>query len=637
MRSFTTTLAYFQTILLINGTVNTSAFVVLPSRSITTKLHAGRAPTGAELLKKTFDDASASAETISASKSSGGDAPNFFSYVSEDKKVSDLIGKLADASDNKSQYGIKGDTPTLASFFSNNDNIQQLGSVSKQNAAALKDSLNQVSPALENTLGAISKSFADLTATLSGFGNSFSQLKSSSTNGAGGDLAGKFNGFWDSLQIAENGPIYVAGVAILVAGLNNRAKGNEVAEAQAKVIEAADAAELAAKGANLTKQLAENADAAASKKAEELIAEKRTIELEVSKLKLESTKALETADKATKDASFAKEKSRALDIEASKKASEVKIDKEMMEVTISKLKVENTMAKEAAETATKEVSIAKEAVEKTNAEASSKAKGFEAEKETMEAEMSKLKAEITKATEEASIAKETVEKTNAEASSKAKGFEGEKETMEAEMSKLKAEITKATEEASIAKETVEKTNAEASSKARGFEAEKETMEAEMSKLKAEITKAAETSQDAAAKEASISKEMTESIDAKARDEVKALEAEKEMMKAEILKLQAGTTELKRAVELLTMTAKEKIATSTASEKTAAELLMEETNKGTRFVAKTSAGSEGNPWGSLKESTLKGRTKIQLTAYLEERNIDVTGMKKADLVNKIINL
>jgi len=591
MRSFTTTLAYFQTILLINGTVNTSAFVVLPSRSITTKLHAGRAPTGAELLKKTFDDASASAETISASKSSGGDAPNFFSYVSEDKKVSDLIGKLADASDNKSQYGIKGDTPTLASFFSNNDNIQQLGSVSKQNAAALKDSLNQVSPALENTLGAISKSFADLTATLSGFGNSFSQLKSSSTNGAGGDLAGKFNGFWDSLQIAENGPIYVAGVAILVAGLNNRAKGNEVAEAQAKVIEAADAAELAAKGANLTKQLAENADAAASKKAEELIAEKRTIELEVSKLKLESTKALETADKATKDASFAKEKSRALDIEASKKASEVKIDKEMMEVTISKLKVENTMAKEAAETATKEVSIAKEAVEKTNAEASSKAKGLEVEKETMEAEMSKLKAEITKATEEASIAKEAVEKTNAEASSKAKGLE----------------------------------------------VEKETMEAEMSKLKAEITKAAETSQDAAAKEASISKEMTESIDAKARDEVKALEAEKEMMKAEILKLQAGTTELKRAVELLTMTAKEKIATSTASEKTAAELLMEETNKGTRFVAKTSAGSEGNPWGSLKESTLKGRTKIQLTAYLEERNIDVTGMKKADLVNKIINL
>lgn len=43
-------------------------------------------------------------------------------------------------------------------------------------------------------------------------------------------------------------------------------------------------------------------------------------------MKLESSKAIETADKATKDATFAKQKSRALDIEASKKASEVKID-----------------------------------------------------------------------------------------------------------------------------------------------------------------------------------------------------------------------------------------------------------------------------------------------------------------------
>jgi len=525
MRSFTTTLAYFQTILLINGSINTSAFVVLPSRSVSTKLHAGRAPTGAELLKKTIDDASASAESLSASKVKGGDAPNFFSYVSEDKKVSDLIGKLADATDNKAQYGIKGDTPTLASFFGDNDNLQQLGSISKQNAAAVKDSLS-----------AISKSFA-------GIGNSFSQ--SSSTNGSGVDFAGKFNGFWDSLQIAENGPIYVAGVAILVAGLNNRAKNDEVTEAQAKVIEAANAAELAAKGASLTKQLAESADADARKKAEELIAEKKTIELEVSKLKLESSKAIETADKATKDATFAKQKSRALDIEASKKASEVKIDQEMMEVAISKLKVENTIAKEAAETATKE--------------------------------------------------------------------------------------------ASIAKETAEKTNAEASSKAKGLEAEKVTMEAEISKLKADITNAAETSQAASAKEASISKEMTESIDAKARDEVKALEAEKEMMQAEILKLQAGTTELKRVVELLTATAKEKIATSTAPTKTAAELLMEETNTDTKFVVKTSAGSEDNPWGLLKESTLKGRNKLQLTAYLEERNIDVTGMKKSDLVNKIMSL
>jgi len=210
MRSFTTSLAYFQTILLINGSVNTSAFVVLPSRSISTRLHAGSAPTGAELLKKTIDDAAASASSISATKPSGG-------------------------------------------------------------------------------------------------------------NGAGVDIASNFNAFWDSLQITENGAVYVAGLAVFVAGLNNRAKGKEVAEAQAKAIEAADAAELAAKGASLTKQLAENACAEASKKAEQLLVEKKAIEVEVSKLKLESAKAIETADKSTKDATSAKEKSRALDIEATKK------------------------------------------------------------------------------------------------------------------------------------------------------------------------------------------------------------------------------------------------------------------------------------------------------------------------------
>jgi len=584
MRSFTTSLAYFQTILLINGSVNTSAFVVLPSRSISTRLHAGSAPTGAELLKKTIDDAAASASSISATKPSGGDAPTFFSYVSEKKEASDLMGKLADAVDRKDLYGIKGDTPTLADFFSGNENIQQLGSVSKQNAAAIKESLTKVSPALENTLGSFSKYFA-------GLGDSFSQLKSSSSNGAGVDIASNFNAFWDSLQITENGAVYVAGLAVFVAGLNNRAKGKEVAEAQAKAIEAADAAELAAKGASLTKQLAENACAEASKKAEQLLAEKKAIELEVSKLKLESAKAIETADKSTKDATSAKEKSRALDIEATKKMSEVKIDKEMMEATISKLKLESTVAKEAAEIATKEASIAKEMAEKTNSEVSSKAKGLEAGKRASELEVSKLKLEVAKTKEEASIAKEMTEKTNAEVSSKAKGLE----------------------------------------------AEKELLKAEVSKLKAEITRAEETSQNAAARETSIMEEMTESIDAKVRDKVKALEAEKNMMKAEITKLQAGTTELKRVVELLTVTAKEKIATSTAPAKTAAELLTEETNKDTKFVVETSAGSEDNPWGLLKESTLKGRNKSQLAAYLEERNIDVNGMKKADLVNKILNL
>jgi len=636
MRSSTIILAYFQMILLINGSINTSAFVVLSSRSFTTKLHAGGAPTAGELLKKTIDDVSASSASISSTKTSGGDAPNFFSYVSEEKQVSDLIGKLADAADSKDKYGIKGDTPTLANFFGDGEKFQQLGSVSKQNAAAIKDSLAQVSPALENTLGSISKSFADLAANLSGFGNTFSQLKSSGSSGSGVDFAAKFNGFWDSLQITENGPFYVAGVAILVAGLNNRSKESEVVEAKAKATEAADAAELAAKGASLAKKLAESADVEASKKAEELKAEKRTVELEVSKLKIESTKAIEAADKATKDARFEKEKSRTLDVEATKKAGVIRIDKELMEAKIAKLKVENTMAKEAAEIITKEASIAKKMAEKTNAEANSKAKELEAEKEMMEAEVSKLKAGITKATEEANITKEMAEKNNAESGSKTKELEAEREMMEAEVSKLKAGITKATEEASIAKEIGEKTNAEAGSKTKELEAEREMLEAEVSKLKAGIMKAAETSQ-TAAKEASMSNDMAESADAKAMDKVNELEAEKVTMKVEILKLQAETIDLKRVVELLTVSSKEKTARSNTPTKTATELLMEETNNNMKSAVKTSGESGDNPWGSLKESTLKGRNKSQLTAYLEERNIDVTGMKKSDLVSTILNL
>jgi translation initiation factor IF-2 len=60
--------------------------------------------------------------------------------------------------------------------------------------------------------------------------------------------------------------------------------------------------------------------------------------------------------------------------------------------------------------------------------------------------------------------------------------------------------------------------------------------------------------------------------------------------------------------------------------------------------RTKKGSESppsdeisNPWGSLKESTLKRKTVAELTEYLTEREIDVEGLTKTELVGTIQNL
>lgn len=45
----------------------------------------------------------------------------------------------------------------------------------------------------------------------------------------------------------------------------------------------------------------------------------------------------------------------------------------------------------------------------------------------------------------------------------------------------------------------------------------------------------------------------------------------------------------------------------------------------------------NPWGSLKESTLKRKTVAQLTEYLNERKVDVEGLSKIDMVGTIQKL
>jgi hypothetical protein len=55
------------------------------------------------------------------------------------------------------------------------------------------------------------------------------------------------------------------------------------------------------------------------------------------------------------------------------------------------------------------------------------------------------------------------------------------------------------------------------------------------------------------------------------------------------------------------------------------------------AATAPASDNANPWGVLKESTLKRKTIAQLTAYLNERKVDVEGFSKAELVGTIQKL
>lgn len=57
----------------------------------------------------------------------------------------------------------------------------------------------------------------------------------------------------------------------------------------------------------------------------------------------------------------------------------------------------------------------------------------------------------------------------------------------------------------------------------------------------------------------------------------------------------------------------------------------------KVLASTDGAENVNPWGVLKESTLKRKTIAQLSAYLLERDVDVSGLSKTDLVGTIQSL
>jgi len=474
MSSTILTLACYWMVLSVNSFVNTSAFVVISSRVVTTQLQAGDTPSAFELLESKVVDARISAPPRTPS---GESAPDFFSYISKESKLKDIsIGKDDIAALNDSLKS-----------FSNSVKIgggsanSELQSVTKQNVAAIMGSIKGTSQSIQESISGGGENANDLSVT--------------------------FNAFWDSLQIVEYGPLYVAGIAVLAAGISSRNNVREVSEAKAKAIEAVEAAEIAVKDASRTKELAKSADAEVSRKTEEFMSEKRGMEEEVSKLKSESTTAFEAAEKANK-------------------------------AEISKLESEITESRKSFQIAGEEANIAKEA---EISKVMGKVKESEAVQEMMGIEISELKRIVkllmsTKQSETNSIS----------------GAEEEKKVTKA------TKVKPVKEKKPSQKEIKAKEEAEAKAKA---EAEAEA------KAKLEVEEKAK-----------------------------------------------------------------------ANQKTAAELLMEEINIPKEPALKSSNESEDNPWGSLKKSTLNSKTKAQLTAYLEQRNIDVVAsMKKADLISTIQEL
>jgi len=57
----------------------------------------------------------------------------------------------------------------------------------------------------------------------------------------------------------------------------------------------------------------------------------------------------------------------------------------------------------------------------------------------------------------------------------------------------------------------------------------------------------------------------------------------------------------------------------------------------KIAVASKKGDPENPWGVLKESTLKRKTIAQLSAYLEEREVVIEGMSKTQLVGTIQTL
>jgi len=235
----------------------------------------------------------------------------------------------------------------------------------------------------------------------------------------------------------------------------------------------------------------------------------------------------------------------------------------------------------------------------------------------------------------------------------------------------------------------------------GIIKKKTMMEAEISKLKKESIELKRVVKTVAAikarpskgvKNVPVEKKSIKDLDSRVTRKVKELEAEKVMMETEISKLRTEASELKEVVKLLMSSRKapvpstseaimetplkktdttnplkdalkEEVAkppssntpskpkakkpskskantTTEPNSKKVTELSqdeMEKEEKGVKPVLQSTVEPKDNPWGLLKESTLKRKTKAQLSDYLTERKIDFTGMQKAEMVSIIKNI
>jgi len=194
---------------------------------------------------------------------------------------------------------------------------------------------------------------------------------------------------------------------------------------------------------------------------------------------------------------------------------------------------------------------------------------------------------------------------------KLKEVEVEKGAMDAKMKKLVEE--------KISAEEAAETLRIATKDAKAIQALEETgrlkqLEVEKEKMDAEIKKLIQENQNLNLNLAQVESEMAEMVESPSKID----KSENSVISELKDQIQSETEEAMAAVAKIALENK-----TTVTKKT---------------KPKNNEESLSNPWGTLKEATLKRKTVAQLKDYLQERNVEVVdGMKKADLVKLVVGI
>lgn len=222
--------------------------------------------------------------------------------------------------------------------------------------------------------------------------------------------------------------------------------------------------------------------------------------------------------------------------------------------------------------------------------------------------------------------------------SRVKQLEVEKEFMQKEIQSLKAEVQSfrniLAEFESRSEDAVESAEIEIE-----IPIVKETMERDpdeeakiLSVLKEidEANLAAKKKKTVTKRKIATKKKTAKAKNVTAKEKTVTAKAKTATKKKTVTKKKAVTKKKKQ-----TVVAKEAVDDVLVVEEIAAAIKKEQEEKVEEKIV--AVASTGNPWGILKESTLKRKTIAQLKAYLQEREVDVSGFSKSDLVGAVQSL